>query len=378
MRVAFSAANVFAWIFVFQYFVIFHPIHEALARTALLYALVYTISSLVTPFAARRLRHGMKQGIRYGIMFASLAFMFLGLSFQGFFGYQYIDGIVGFAIFLGLYRALYWVPYSVESTELRPRAPASSAVEMVIALMPAIAGIILVQQILTPAWLLFLAGACILLSLIPLKRVPDIYEKYSWGYEETFGQLFAHKHRVAFWRAVADGMQSAALFLLWPIAIFLIVGSSYVLLGSVLSITFFIALILRDPVRRLVRRLEIKDVSIFYAAVVMSSWVGRVLVASPFGIVLVDTYFHTGTAGREGIDQPAFEQAADGGSFVDEYTALKEIGLGFGRVIICIIAAVLSVLFSISISFLGSFLLVALAAGISVWIAHLSRSRERI
>ncbi|MBI2030540.1 hypothetical protein HYT05_02875, partial [Candidatus Kaiserbacteria bacterium] len=78
------------------------------------------------------------------------------------------------------------------------------------------------------------------------------------------------------------------------------------------------------------------------------------------------------------MDQPAFEQAADGGSFVDEYTALKEIGLGFGRVAICIIAAVLSILFSISISFLGSFLLVALAAGISVWFAYLSRSRERI
>lgn len=378
MRVAFSAANVFAWVFVFQYFVIFHPIHDALARTALLYALVYAISSLVTPYAARRLRHGMKQGIRYGIMFASLAFMFLGLSFQGFFGYEYVDGIVGFAIFLGLYRALYWVPYSVEASELRPQVHSSSIVEKVIALMPAIAGVILVERLLSPAWLLFLAGACILLSLIPLKRVPDIYEKFSWEYDETFSQLFARKHRVMFWRAIADGMQSAALFLLWPIAIFLIVGSSYLLLGLVLSITFFIALLFRDPFRRLVRRLDIKDISIFYAAVVMSAWVGRVLVASPFGIVLVDTYFHIGTAGKEGMDHSAFDQSADGGSFVDEYTALKEIGLGFGRIIICIVAAILSILFSISVSFLGSFLLVALAAGISVWLTHLSRSRERI
>jgi len=375
MRAAFSGANAFAWIFIFQYFSFFHHLHEALARTALLYALVYAISSLVTPYAAGRLRHGMKRGIAYGAALAALAFVSLGFSFEGFFGYQYVDGIVAFALLLGAYRALYWVPYSVESHELRPGAHSSFPLETLIALMPAAAGIAL-QAFLAPAWLLFAAGLCIVLSLVPLARLPDVYEKFSWGYEETFAQLFARKHRAAFLRAVLDGAQSAALFFLWPIAIFLIVGSSYLVLGTVLSITFFIALLLREPVRRLVRRLNIRDVSVLYAAVAMSAWIGRVLVASPFGIVLVDAYFHTGTAGREGMDHPALDHAADGGSFVDEYTALKEVGLAFGRIIMCIIAAVFAILFSVSVSFLVSFILVAAAAGASVWLAHKSMIRE--
>lgn len=378
MRIAFSGANAFAWIFIFQYFAIFYSLHDALARTALLFALIYTVSILVTPYAAATLRHGVKQSIAYGIFLAALAFVCLGLSFEGFFGYQYMDGIIAFALFLGAYRAFYWVPYSVESHEVRPHTHSSPFIEILVALMPALAGIMLVQYLLTPAWLLFGAGILIALSILPLLPLPDMYEKYSWGYEETFTQLFALRHRIAFFRTVVDGMQSAALFFLWPIAIFFIVRSSYALLGVVISITLLAALLLRRPIRSLMRDLEVKDASILYATIAASAWVGRVLVASPLAIVLVDTYAHTGTAGREGMDILALEQSADNGAFVDEYTALKEIGLGFGRIIICIIAAVFSLVYSISVAFLVSFLIVAAAAGVSVWLAYISATRERI
>jgi len=375
MRLAFSGANAFAWIFIFQYFSAFGSVHDALARTALLYALVFVFSSLITPYAARRLRHGMKKGIVYGVMLAAVAFVSLGASFQGFFGYQYVDGIVAFALLLGLYRSLYWAPYSVESHELRTDTRTPLRIEILVALMPAVVGILLMQQLLAPAWLLFAAGACMILSLLPLARVPDVYEKFSWGYEETFGQLFAREHRSFFWRAVYDGVQSAALFFLWPIAIFLIVGSSYILLGTVLSITFLLALVLREPIRALMRKLHIEDKSILYAVISVSAWIGRVLVATPIGIVIVDTYSHTGAAGREGMDLPSLDQSADGGSFIDEYTALKEIGLGFGRIAICVVTAILSVTFSVSIAFLVSFLCAAAAAGASVWIARGVRER---
>ena len=378
MRLAFSAANAFAWIFVFQYFAIFQSVHDALARTALLYALVYTVSALVTPYAAGRLRHGMKSGVVYGVVFAFLAFVFLGLSFAGFFGYGYIYGIIAFALLLGAYRALYWVPYSVEAHETRPCIRPSFFTEIPIALMPAVAGVALTWVFVAPAWLLFMAGLVLVISLLPLARIPDVYEKFSWGYAETFAELFAHKHRLIFLRAIADGIQSAALFFLWPIAVFLIVGSSYLLFGTVLSITFLIALLVRKPVRALLRLWNIKHTSIVYAMVAMSAWVGRVLVATPVGIILIDTYYHAGTAGRAAVDHSALDHVSDGGHFVDEYTALKEIGLGFGRIIICIIAAILAASFSIPVSFLWSFVIVALAAGVSVWLAHLSALRERI
>lgn len=355
----------------------FNNVHVALARTAFLFALVYAVSVLVTPYAAERLRHGMKRGVVIGVTLACAAFILLGASFHGLFGQWYALGIVAFALSLGLYRALYWVPYTVESHDLHSAThPSPFYRELIIAMMPALAGIALTWQILAPAWLLFIAGMCIVLSLVPLARVPDVYERFSWRYRETFGELFARERRHTFLRALSDGMQSAALFLLWPIAIFLIVGSSYLLLGSVLTITFLLALALRRPVRSLVRHMQIHDLSLFYATIAASAWIGRVLVATPIGIVLVDTYFHTGVAGREGMDLSSLDQSADGGSYVDEHTALKEMGLGFGRVLMCIIAAILSITFSISISLLVSFVIAAIAAGTSVWIAHRSLSRK--
>lgn len=377
MRLAFSAANAFVWIFVFQYFLSFNSAHMALARTALLYVLAYLVSFLVTPYAARRLRHGMKRGIVYGALAACAAFVSLGISFQGFFGYQYLYyGVLAFAIFLGVYRALYWVPYSVESHATHTRTRMSSFVEICVALMPAVAGIALTGQWFAPPVLLFLAGLCVALSLIPLARVSDVYEKFSWKYRETFAQLFASAHRAQLGRAFFDGIQSAVLFFLWPIAIFLLVGSSYMLVGLLLSTTFLLAFALRDSIRGLIRALGIRDVSLLYATVAFSAWVGRVFVATPFSIVLVDTYFHTGTAGREGMDMTTLEQLADGGSFVDERTALKEMGLAIGRITVCIIAAGVSVASSISLAFLVSFLIAGIAAAFSMWIAHTAMIRK--
>jgi hypothetical protein len=379
MRLGFAAANAFAWIFIFQYFSMFDNVHVALARTAFLFALVYTISCLVTPYAAGRLRNGMKKGIVFGVVIACAAFVLLGASFQGLFGQWYIVGIVAFAILLGVYRALYWVPYTVESHDLQtPARPNVFRNEIIIAVLPALAGIALTWRMLAPAWLLFIAGAYIILSLVPLARVPDVYERFSWKYRETFAELFARRRRHMLLRAICDGMQSTALFLLWPIAIFLIVGSSYLRMGTVLSLAFLLALALRRPMRMFMHRVHIHDVSLFYATVAASAWIGRVLVASPFTIVFVDTYFHIGTAGREGMDMLSLEQSADGGSYLDEYTALKEIGLGFGRILMSVIAAILSLTFSISISLLVSFLIAAIAAGISMWIVHRSVSHERI
>lgn len=376
MRVAFSGANAFAWVFVLQFFSFFHPLHDALARTALLYALVFAISALVTPYAASRLRHGMKRGILYGVTAAFLAFAAMASAFAGIFGDAYIVGVIAFALFLGVYRALYWVPYSVESREVRARIT-SRTIEISVALMPACAGIILAWQVLGPAELLLAAGLCIVLSLVPLSRIPDVYERFSWGYNATFVHLFERRHRIAFFRAYMEGIQSAALFFLWPIAIFIILGSSYAKLGIVLSITLLVAFFLRAPLRTLIRNLGIKDTSVFYAVVAMSAWVGRILVATPAMIVFVDVYSRAGT-GREGVDHTTFEQMADGGAFVDEYTALKEIALGFGRITLCLIAAFFALAASIPVSLLVSFLIVAAVAGASVWLAHRAATEERM
>jgi hypothetical protein len=339
MRMALAAGNAFAWIFIFEFFFILDGnIALAIARVALLYALSQLVTSLSTPAAARTLGNGMKNGVIFGTVIAAGSFIFLGAIFQGSFGPFYIFALLGFALLSGFYRALYWVPYEVERHEHRGMSPqgVNLAYEVLIALMPAFAGLIMATEGVREAWLLFATGIVMLVSLLPLIAVPDIYEKFPWSYRETFGQLFARAHRRLFFGAIIDGIQGAALLLIWPLAIFLILGWSYPLFGLLFSFTFLLLIVARGTVEVFMRRLRIHDSLPVRVALVSSAWIGRVLVVNPLSIIIVDAYAHTGNP-KVSTDHLTFQQSSDAGHYIDEYTALREIGLSIGRIVLCAI-----------------------------------------
>ena len=83
----------------------------------------------------------------------------------------------------------------------------------------------------------------------------------------------------------------------------------------------------------------------------------------------MDSYFYTGTPIRgTGIDPFGYDQAADRGSYVDEYTALKEIGLSIGKILVCLVAAYLALRISLPLTLMSIFALAALASSISVFL----------
>src|SRR3989338_7780949 len=78
-RFAFAGANIFAWIFIIQYFYLVEPsIGMGLERTALLYALSHTVTCLATPYAARLLRSGSPRGGAAGLAPPPRAFFLAG------------------------------------------------------------------------------------------------------------------------------------------------------------------------------------------------------------------------------------------------------------------------------------------------------------
>lgn len=368
MRIAFAGGNLFAWIFIFQYFN-FAGLGSAyaLARVALLYALSQIITSLAVPYAARLLRHGVRRSLVMAAFAAALAFVALALSFAGLWTGAYFSlGLIGFAILSALYRALYWIPYHVEASVAGLGKRPGVLSEVLITLVPLLVGFSLAADPAMPVWLLLLAGTVIVLSTIPLSRISERYEGFSWGYRETFGQLLDLAHWDMVRCSFFDGVFGAALLLLWPIAVFLIVGRSYGMLGIVLSLTLLCTLLIRGPLRRILRRRDLRESPFLDAVLTISPWILRLVVAMPLGVVLVDTYFHVTTPRHLGIDPATFEQATDGGSFIDEYTALKEIALALGRATMCILAAVLALCVSLPVAFFLVFLAAAVASAFSI------------
>ncbi len=368
LRSALVLTSAFAWLMFFQYFLYTRGnIDFAVAQTAFLYALSSLTTLLLTPLAARELRHGAQRPLLYALLAVVTSLVTAGALFSGVWPDIAIRvGVVCFALTLGMYRALYWVPYQMEAAETG-RAGFSTRREVLIALAPALAGWIIAAYPLGAAWLFFFAAALAALSFIPFIYVRDVPEDFSWDFRETFDRLFLLENRTLVSRAFWDGVAGTALLLFWPMIIFLLVWRSFAVVGALLSLTFLVSLLSRAPLRRFLERSASKDSRYLAMLLAASPWVFKFVASGAFSVVLIDTYSRATAPNRHGIDSLAFEQSADGGSLVDEYTALKEIALQGGRLACAALGAALALLIATPAAIAVVFSLAAVSAAALAW-----------
>ena len=370
LRSGLSIANAFAWIFVFQYYFIqTEKISLALIGTIAMYALSQVVTFILTPLASAHLRRGVKHSIVYGVILAGIAYVYLGATLADTFnGNPTGWGVAVFALLLGAYRALYFVPYQLEaSTENHERSRLPIVYEAFIALMPAFAGITMMTVDFAYIRILFGGAVIIIASLVPIMAVHDLPEKFSWHYAETFRQLFKETHSRVINASVAGGLQGAVLFLVWPISVFLIVGSNYETLGLILSATLLAILLLRYMYRKLARKMQFEHSTAVQVVFSFSGWAMRLFVGTPVGVIFADSYSAMGAPkSTHSIDAFAFEQSADNGSFIDEYTALKEMGLALGRILACVLFGALILWTTLPVAFAIMLILAGIASAVSI------------
>ncbi len=361
IRCALSLAHVFAWVFAFHYFYISTgSVLSALVSTAMSYALTQVLVVLLTPYSAQRLRHGARGMLVRASLLLAAALAVYAAALSGLLG-NIGWGIGIFAVLMGVYRAWYWVPYHVHA-EGGGRLPFLA--ELIVAVAPLVTGLALAATPYAPVAILGAAAILVLLSMIPLYSLSDTHEGFSWGYRQTFHELFSSVHRMPLLSAFFSGFEAAALLLLWPIVVFTLVGWSYATLGLVLSLTFLATMLVRALFRYF--KWSLRSPAI-HSILIVSAWVLRGTVAAPLAIVLVDTYYHSTTKpGVRGIDHGVHEQIADSHTYVDEFTALKEMGQGIGRIFFCAALVILASFYSFPIVILALFALAALSAVLSI------------
>lgn len=355
MRAALSSAHVFAWIAAFHALLIMSgSIASAFAGVAITYALMHTVTILALPLAARNMRHGSRRTLEAAILCAGAAFAGIG----GFYltsdlSFTWVMG--GFAFLMGIYRALYYVPYELS----RGGASRIAFLEILIALIPAGAGILIATGFFMPQALYFGAAGLCALALLPIYFMPDKHEGFSWSYRQTFHELFAPQHRTLLAISMAEGLEATALLLVWPISIWLLVEQSYPLLGVILSATLLLTMV----TRLLLRRFGIVPTPVVAAAMSSSAWALRFFAGNAVSVLLIDTYAHAPQEQhKKGFDLVAHEHVADNHTYVDEYTALKEMGHALGRILMCALIVVLAFSFSPSVIVAGSFVAAATAS----------------
>lgn len=374
-RLALATGNFFGWIVVFRVFYFYSAdISAALAGTALLYAIAHGISFLLTPLSGAALRVGVRRALILGSLAACLSFGFLAQLFLSRISSNpdiAFSLIAGFAILSGIQRAIYFVPYATASALTESRAGHVLTRELSLALIPLIGGYV-ITYISGGVGLVFaFAGAASLAAAIAVIEMPEIYERFEWRYLDTLRALFARSHRGAFFVAVFDGLQGAALLLIWPLSAFVILGQSFLAFGFVMALTFIVAFLGRFGIRRILRSIRADRSPYILATIAFSSWIFRLSAGTPLQIIVADVYYHSAAQPRgRGVDVHAFDQWADNGHYVDEYTALKEMGLAIGRILMCIVFAILALQFTPVIAFVACIVAAAIAAAASVMLSH--------
>ncbi|QQG37635.1 MAG: hypothetical protein HYS26_03320 [Candidatus Kaiserbacteria bacterium] len=374
LRLGLALTSAFAWIFVFQYFyVLSGDAGRAFVALLLVYGLAQGITVVLTPIAAAHLRTGTKRALITGTALAALAYTVLGGALMGLFvGDSLVWGVALFAILLGAYRALYFVPYRLSRAATPHRHSRLHALfEILVALMPLFAALTLVSYPSEPIRILFGTSIFLILSIVPALFVKNTREKYSWAYLYTFVQLARERNNTLVLNSLLEGVQGAALFLIWPLAIFFILDSSYAALGIVVSLTLLAILLSRAVLGRWFKRFELHDSPRVHTVLAMSGWIFRLAAGTPVGVILADTYSYATLPSRGTLHDPFVQQqASDHGTFIDEYTTLKEMARASGKIVLCIFVGAAASFVSLPVAF-------ALALGVAAFAAGLTVSLQR-
>jgi hypothetical protein len=367
-RAALAAGNVFAWVIVFRlFYVATGHLEVALAGAASLYALSHALTLLLTPLSGMSLRRGIRKALLLGTVLASLSFSIIAVLFLADPSRDEVFWAMGaFALVQGFYRAFYFVPYKT----LEGGGEVSSILrEATVALVPALAGYVL-TAFADGAFILFAScSALLLLSALAVARLPESYEAYDWTYVDTLRELCARRNHLASGLFILDGVQGAVLLFIWPLAVFLLLGS-FRSLGAVLTATLCVAYLGRFLVKKLLRVLRARS-PVVLATIAFSTWIVKLAAASPVQVLMVNVAYTSGNSPmRFGIDTHSYEQSADGGHFIDEYTAVKEMGLSIGRVLASVLFILLLLTTAESLAFAALIFTAATTAAWSVFLAH--------
>ncbi len=365
MRISLGMLGVFVPIFFYTEF------GYDLQAVIAIYVSIFGIHLLITPISARLLGIiGTRRMIMLGVVFAILS-----ITALYYFPSSPAYATVAYIFFVAIYKALYWVPYHVDFSNAldatmrgRQLAILRNIAGVILVAVPMIGGIIITASGFSAIFAFSVVVMTI--SLTPLLFMSHTYERYSWRYVDTFMHLFARGNRALFIANAANGAQGIVLVLFWPIYVFALLDERFTALGVITSLTIVVVIALRSIAGKLFDTWSHKRMLVVGIIMATTGWVSKLFVQTPIQIFAADSYHNFGrTVNSLSFDATTYEQAADNGRYVDEYTALKEMALSIGKIVMLLLIAVLLAVFDIRVAFI-------LAAVVALFMLMLNTSTK--
>ncbi|MCB9802899.1 MFS transporter [Candidatus Nomurabacteria bacterium] len=254
-------------------------------------------------------------------------------------------------------RNLFWTPFHTESARLSDKKSRGKQFSILFSIAsilsivaPLIAGFILDRWAFSVVVVLSL-GFC-LLSIWPILTLPDSKEEFSWTYRETWSYFLHPFNRRMVFAYMSDGLVNLVNGVFWPLFIFSILNEKYQVMGLLTAGILFFGLVLRLFIGNLLDRWQKRKMVKVGAALNASAWFLKTLVVSGLQVFLVSTYHALALIVLQtSLNTLVYEKAADRGHYIDEYTVIKEMSDGAGRVFGLVLVAILLLFLPVQASF---------------------------
>lgn len=291
-----------------------------------------------------------------GIMIFYLMFFFLssGSSYDPFILMGI--GITG----LMLVSCFYWSPFHIDFAEFSPKKKRGTQ----LAKLYAIQQVVSVAAPLLAGWVImtygfrinfFLGLVFAAASVIPLFLLPTFRVKYEFGFIESYKKLFSKRFRAMSGSMMAYGAESIVGVVVWPIFLFAVFEGKYLEIGAFATVIVVIGFILELFIGKGTDKFSPAKVLKFGTGMYALGWVWKGLVETVVGVFAASTFHNIGSLlMRTPMDTLMYEQAADSGHYIDEYTVLREIALNIGRVGMLLFLVVITSQFSLGVSFFAA------------------------
>lgn len=337
-QIAFGLIGLFLPIFLFNYF------ESSIHKVILFYIASFTLFGLTVSLGAMLMsRIGLKISMILGSLFLVGYFVFLYLldASNWFPALFFVLGAVT------LFRILYWTPYHTDFAEFTNRRSRGKEIALLVSIttlvsifLPFVAGSILNRFDFSTLFLISIIIASI--SVIPIILLRPVKESYNYSYWQTFKELFKKKNRKLLLAYSGDGAETVVGVVIWPIFIFQLLKGNYLTVGIVTSLIILASIALRLVIGALTDKMSKRRLIRVGSILYFIGWFGKMFVQTAFHIFVVSSY-HSFAAiiRRTPFTTLMYEQAADRGHYVDEYTVLREVALCVGRVLMLVLLFIL-------------------------------------
>lgn len=299
-------------------------------------------------------RLGIKRSLQISVLFGAAFYAtFFLINRYILQGGQLVDNhqlwwLIPTIFFSLFFRLTHWIPFHTnvaKLTERNIRASQLSFMEATMmalgAIMPIVAGLAL--EYLGYSTLFFLAVGIYLISLIPFSQLPQVKEKFSWTYKETWRRLLSKKMRGSVLAYAGDGAESVVGAIIWPIFIWQLLSGNYLQVGAISSVIILATIVLQIMVGSLMDNLPSRRWLRYGTMLYALGWILKALVNSAFQVFLFSTYHNLSRVfARTSFDALNYDIAADQGHYVDEYTVIREMAIVFGKALMCLFIILIS------------------------------------